>query len=132
MGSQPNNSLQSPATKMKYMSWSVFCTISWSMVLVSLASAAPGRDDVEDDINQLMNRFMFDDYDSNYDYGHIDQELHFADEQPSRPKANYKKQNNPVASVKETKEVPKVQEASKEAAKESESAGTVDPQLRDF
>ena len=125
---------------MNGLAWVLIVTIS----TLCNAAPSPGRNDVEDDINQLMSRFMFDDYEVNmaneYDYDQAEQEPHFADEQPIRSapptlqNSNYNRQNSPAVKEQEPKVAQHVQK-SKEPTKESENSDTVaavDPKLRDF
>merc|ERR1712142_1105737 len=118
-------------------------TFLLSLSLLVRGEPQPGRNAVEEDINQLMNRFMFDDYESitpDYDY-HQEQEQHFAGEAPSNPSPhglqnlNHKRPSSQKATDQETQVTQQVEEDTKDpvtnAAKDN-SESSVDPKLRDF
>ena len=119
---------------MSGLTWALIFTIS----ALGSAEPSPGRNNVEDDINQLMSRFMFDDYENNMadEYPQTEQELHFSSKQPRpSPQTNHHRQNSQGAADQETKVTPQAQEKPNEStikSENSENAASVDPKLRDF
>ena len=121
----------------------IFWVLAATLSGLCSSSPVPGRKDVEDDINQLMSRFMFDDYEPNSsnEYDEYDQAEHYFDEQPSRhgqhtkQNSNYNRQNSQDFKEPEIKNVQNVAENSKEPTKESEKIdidSATEPTLRDF
>ena len=49
------------SVNMNKLAWALVLTIS----ALTSGEPSPGRNAVEDDLNQLMSRFMFDDYETN-------------------------------------------------------------------
>ena len=119
------------------------CTILLTISVLGSADPQPGRSAVEEDINQLMNRFMFDDYEPinpDYDY-HQEEDHHFAGEAPRNPSPpglqnlNHNRQNSQKTTEDDSKMTEQAEHETTAPVAKAEKDNTdtsVDPKLRDF